>query len=187
VVDALTKSLGPLPIAFIAVVVIAIAWDVWLYRTGHGLAVRAVGFNETAASRTGLRAGRIFVRGFLLSAVLAGVGALFLAAQIDVGDPNSGLPFALESIAAAVLGGAALTGGRGSFVGATVGALFLFLIINVLPYLNVSSAYGQIATGALTLIALSAYSGSDIAGRVRGAIDPFLRERKLRRDAQLAS
>jgi ribose transport system ATP-binding protein len=186
VVSALTKSIGPVPYSFIGVVVLAVVWDLWLYRSGHGLAVRAVGFNETAASRTGLRAGRIFVRGFLLSAVMAGVGAVFLAAQIDVGDPNSGLPFALESIAAAVLGGAALTGGRGSFVGATVGALFLFLIINVLPYLNISSAYGQVATGALTLIALSVYSGSDIWSRARGAIDPWLREMRLRREARLA-
>jgi ribose transport system ATP-binding protein len=186
VVSALTKSIGPVPYSFIGVVVLAVVWDLWLYRSGHGLAVRAVGFNETAASRTGLRAGRIFVRGFLLSAVMAGVGAVFLAAQIDVGDPNSGLPFALESIAAAVLGGAALTGGRGSFIGATVGALFLFLIINVLPYLNISSAYGQVATGALTLIALSVYSGSDIWSRARGAIDPWLREMRLRREARLA-
>jgi ribose transport system ATP-binding protein len=119
--------------------------------------------------------------------LLAGAGAIFLGAQIDVGDPNSGLPFALESIAAAVLGGAALTGGRGSFVGATVGALFLFLIINVLPYLNISSAYGQVATGALTLIALSAYSGPDIWARFRGAIDPILHERKVRRETQPAS
>jgi ribose transport system ATP-binding protein len=187
VVNTLTKAAGPIPYSFIGVVVIAVLWDVWLYRTGHGLSVRAVGYNETAASRTGLRAGRIFVRGFLLSALLAGAGAIFLGAQIDVGDPNSGLPFALESIAAAVLGGAALTGGRGSFVGATVGALFLFLIINVLPYLNISSAYGQVATGALTLIALSAYSGPDIWARFRGAIDPILHERKVRRETQPAS
>jgi ribose transport system ATP-binding protein len=186
VVSALTKSIGPIPYSFIGVVILAVGWDLWLYRSGHGLATRAVGFNETAASRTGLRAGRIFVRGFLLSAVLAGVGAIFLGAQIDVGDPNSGMSFALESIAAAVLGGAALTGGRGSFIGATVGALFLFLIINVLPYLNISSAYGQVATGALTLIALSAYSGPEIWSRVRGAIDPFLRDMRLRREARLA-
>jgi ribose transport system ATP-binding protein len=133
-----------------------------------------------------LRAGRIFVRGFLLSALLAGLGAIFLAAQIDVGDPNSGMSFALESIAAAVLGGAALTGGRGSFIGATVGALFLFLIINVLPYLNISSAYGQVATGALTLIALSAYSGPDIWNRARGALGPILRDMRQRREARLA-
>jgi ribose transport system ATP-binding protein len=183
VVNALTKAVGPVPYSFIGVVLLAVGWDIWLYRSNAGLSVRAVGYNEVAANRTGLRAGRIFVRGFLLSALLAGVGALFLGAQIDIGDPNSGLPFALQSIAAAVLGGAALTGGRGSFVGATVGALFLFLIINVLPYLNVSSAYGQVATGALTLIALSAYSAPDIWARLRGAIDPILRERKQRREA----
>ncbi|HEY1775635.1 MAG TPA: ATP-binding cassette domain-containing protein [Solirubrobacteraceae bacterium] len=187
VVNALTKAAGPIPYSFIGVVVLAVLWDIWLYRTGHGLSVRAVGYNETAASRTGLRAGRIFVRGFLLSALLAGAGAIFLGAQIDVGDPNSGLPFALESIAAAVLGGAALTGGRGSFVGATIGALFLFLIINVLPYLNISSAYGQVATGALTLIALSAYSGPDIWARMRAAIDPILAERRVRRETQPAA
>jgi hypothetical protein len=67
-----------------------------------------------------------------------------------------------------------------------VGALFLFLIINVLPYLNISSAYGQVATGALTLIALSAYSGPEIWSRARGALDPLLRDMKLRRETRLA-
>ena len=182
-VTALTTTVGPIPISFIGVVVLAVAWDVWLYRTARGLAVRATGLNELAASRSGLQAGRIFVRGFILSAVLAGVGALFLGAQIDIGDPNSGLPFALESIAAAVLGGAALTGGRGSFIGALIGAAFLFLLLNILPFLNIGAAYGQVATGALTIIALSAYSGPDIWRRARGSIDQFRASQRHSRQA----
>ena len=73
--------------------------------------------------------------------------ALFLAAQVRIGDPNVGLSFTLTSIAAAVLGGASLLGGRGSFIGAVVGALFLNVIINILPFLGWSASYGRIMVG----------------------------------------
>jgi ribose transport system ATP-binding protein len=170
-VNIMTKGVGPVPIAFIAVVVVAAAWDVWLYRSSQGLAVRAVGLDEGSARRSGARSGYIFVRGFLLSAFMAGVASLFLAAQIGIGDPNSGLSFALTSIAAAVLGGATLTGGRGSFVGAVLASLFLVLIINILPFLNISSAYGQIAVGALILIALCVQRGPAFANFLRDTLD----------------
>jgi ABC-type sugar transport system ATPase subunit/ribose/xylose/arabinose/galactoside ABC-type transport system permease subunit len=181
VVHTLTFSVGPIPISLIGVVIVAVAWDIWLYRSARGLATRAVGLDENSARRTGARAGRIFVRGFLLSALMAGVGSLFLAAQIDIGDPNSGLPFALESVAAAVLGGAALTGGRGSFIGAVIGALFLNLVINILPFLNISEAYGQIAVGGLTLAALSIYNGANFWRRIRRAVGA-LRSARLATD-----
>jgi ribose transport system ATP-binding protein len=149
---------------------VAELWDRWLYRRRGGLVMRAVGLDQTAARRTGAPVGRIFVRGFILSATLAGVAAVFLAAQLSTGDPNGGSDFALESVAAAVLGGAALTGGRGSFIGALIGSTFLFLVINILPFLNISEAYGQIAVGGLTLVALSIYNGATFTRRIRAAI-----------------
>jgi ribose transport system ATP-binding protein len=169
-VDALTKSVGPIPISLIGVVVLAVLWDIWLYRSAGGLTVRAVGLDATSARRSGARADHIFVRGFLLSALLAGVASFFLSAQIGIGDPTVGLPFALSSVAAAVLGGASLTGGRGSFVGVVLSSLFLFLILNILPFLNISTPYGDIAVGALTLIALSIYRGPELWARTRQAV-----------------
>jgi ribose/xylose/arabinose/galactoside ABC-type transport system permease subunit len=86
------------------------------------------------------------------------MAGLFLASQTGVGAPTSGEGFVLSSIAAPVLGGASLFGGRGSLIGAVLGALFLALTVNVIPFLQITDAFGLVATGALTLIAILAYS-----------------------------
>jgi ribose transport system ATP-binding protein len=101
------------------------------------------------------------------------MGAFFLAAQIGIGDPRGGSSFTLTSIAAAVLGGASLFGGRGSFVGAVVGALFLNVIINVLPFLGWSASYGRIMVGVLTLMALTFYQAPELLNQVKTAISNF--------------
>ena len=76
---------------------------------------------------------------------------------------------ALQSIVAAVLGGASLAGGRGSFVGAVLAALFLSLILNVMPLLQQPTEYAQIAIGALTLLALLVYQGPELLARARAS------------------
>src|SRR6185312_1153235 len=94
-----------------------------------------------------------------------------------IGDARVGSGYALTSIAAAVLGGASLMGGRGSFVGAVVGALFLSLIINILPLPNIlpgflrewSDALPLVSIGALTLLALVLYQSPELWSRTRAA------------------
>jgi ribose transport system ATP-binding protein len=187
--DLLNKSWGFMPIAFVGAVVLALLGDYWLYRTPGGLTARAVGHDETSARRLGLPAERVSWRAFVLSSVMATVAGFFLAAQVGIGDARVGSGFALTSIAAAVLGGASLAGGRGSFLGALVGALFLSLIINILPLPNIlpsflrewSDALPLISMGALTLLALIVYQGPDLWGRLGAA-----RERvRARRAPQL--
>jgi len=169
-VGTLRSSVGFMPIAFIAVVVLAVLWDVWLYRQPGGLTTRAVGLDADSARRLGAKPGLTRVRAFILSGLMASLGAFFLAAQVGVGDARVGAGFALTSIAAAVLGGASLRGGRGSFIGVVVGALFLSLILNVLPFIGWSAAYGQISIGALTLLALVLYQGPDLWARLRSSL-----------------
>jgi ribose transport system ATP-binding protein len=161
------KSIGFVPIAFIVIVVIAFTADIWLYRSAGGLAARATGLDEQAAERRGVRVGFLFVRAFFITSFAAAIGAFFLAAQVGIGDPRIGSSYTLTSIAAAVLGGASLFGGRGSFVGAVVGALFLNVIINVLPFLGWSASYGRIMVGTLTLVALAFYQAPELLSRFR--------------------
>jgi ribose/xylose/arabinose/galactoside ABC-type transport system permease subunit len=172
--SAMKTSVGFLPIAFIGVVVLAVLWDLWLYRSRGGLAVRAVGLDETSARRLGANAGRVVFAAFVVCSLMAVVAGFFSAALIQTGSPIIG-GYALQSIVAAVLGGASLAGGRGSFVGAVLAALFLSLILNVLPLLQQPTEYGQIAIGALTLLALIVYQGPELWGRLRG----FLADRRL--------
>lgn len=162
VLDTLTTSIGFVPIAFVVLVVLALLLDLWLHWTRQGLATRAVGYDQRSARRLGTPEKRIRVRAFILSGFVAAVAALFLAAQVGVGDARVGSTFALSSIAAAVLGGTSLGGGRGSFTGALMAALFLSLITNVLPLIGLSSSYGLILVGVLTILGLILYQEDDL-------------------------
>lgn len=166
-INFMLKDIGFVPIAFIVIVAIAIAADVWLYRTTGGLAARATGLDEQSANRRGVPVRLLFVRAFYLTAFAAAVGGLFLAAQIGIGDPRIGTSYTLTSIAAAVLGGASIFGGRGSFIGAVIGALFLNVLTNVLPFLGWSASYGRIMVGGLTLVALALYQAPELLARFR--------------------
>jgi ribose/xylose/arabinose/galactoside ABC-type transport system permease subunit len=106
---------------------------------------------------------------FVVCSLMAVVAGFFSAALIQTGSPIIG-GYALQSIVAAVLGGASLAGGRGSFAGAVLAALFLSLILNVMPLLQQPTEYAQITIGALTLLALILYQGPELWGRLRVAL-----------------
>lgn len=164
---ALTLRSGFVPYSFYALLVLAILGDVWLYRTKSGLRLRSVGFREQAATRNGIWANMVHFRAYMLSGGIAALAGLFLATEVGVGHPTVGSTYTLTSIAAAVLGGAGLAGGRGSFVGALLGAIFFTLVINVLPFLGIDTALGTIVRGALTLLAVLMYSGRLPVGWLR--------------------
>ena len=151
-VSVLTTKVGPIPVAFIVIVVAAVLADVWLHASGSGLALRAVGFDERSAKRGGVRTNWLRVRALLLSAVLAAVASFFVMARSPIGNAQIGSSFALNSITAAVLGGASLAGGRATFIGGTVAAILLSLILTVLPYLGLSPNDGPMIIGILVLI-----------------------------------
>lgn len=155
----LRTCIGFLPVATIFVVIVAVISDFWLHRTRSGLLVKATGFREEAARRNGAPVTWIHFRAYILAGASAAVAGMFLGAQVGVGHPSVGQNYALTSIAAAVLGGAALTGGRGSFSGALLGAFFFTLMTNVISVLGLNSAFGVIASGMMTLIAIVLYSG----------------------------
>ena len=116
-IDFFQTRIGFIPVSFFVILAAAVAGDIWLYRTRSGLKLRAVGFREEAAKRNGVRVDFVHMRAFCLSAVIAVLSGLFVRLRSRRRQPVIGSSYTLSSIAAAVLGGAALTGGRGSFVG----------------------------------------------------------------------
>jgi ribose transport system ATP-binding protein len=170
-INALTTSVGFLPIAFAALVVLAVLADRWLYRTRGGLALRAVGLDETSSRRIGMATGRTVFLAFVVCSLFASLAGFYLAAQVQIGSPIIG-DQALESIAAAVLGGASLAGGKGSFVGTLFAALFLSLIGNVLPLFQQPTEYAQMTIGVLILSALLLYKAPDLVSRFSAARSP---------------
>jgi len=161
-ISVLTASIGPIPVAFIVIVLGAGLADLWLHASGSGLALRAVGFDDRSAKRGGVRTNRLRVRALVLSAVLAAVAAFFVMARSPIGNPTIGSTFALNSITAAVLGGASLAGGRATFLGSTVAALLLALIITVLPFLGLSPDDGPLIIGVLVLLGIVLFQLGDL-------------------------
>jgi ribose transport system permease protein len=124
-----------------------------LYMTRFGRHVLAIGGNEEAARLMGLPVVRIKFLVYVISGVLASLAGMLLAAQVFAGNPNEGVGWELSAIAAVVVGGTLLTGGKGTIFGSVVGALLLGLIFNVL---NFENGYG--------LISLSSYWETVIRG-----------------------
>jgi 5-methylthioadenosine/S-adenosylhomocysteine deaminase len=166
-VSFLTASIGPVPIAFIFIVIGAGLFDAWLHASGSGLDVRAVGFDERAAKRGGIRTNWVRVRALLLCSLLAAVAAFFVMARAPLGNAQIGSSFALNSITAAVLGGASLAGGRATFVGSAVAGVLLALIITVLPFLGLSPADGLMIIGVLVLAGIILFQLGDLKELVK--------------------
>ncbi|TML27752.1 MAG: ABC transporter permease [Actinobacteria bacterium] len=165
-IEALNAGVSFVPYAFIGVVVLAVLADIWLYRTRTGLALRAVGLDDSSSRRLGMATGRTVFLAFVICSLMAAVAGFYSAAQVQIGSPIIG-NYALESIAAAVLGGASLAGGKGSFVGTLLAALFLTEISNVLPLFQQPTEYAQMTIGVLILLALVLYQAPELLARLR--------------------
>jgi ribose transport system ATP-binding protein len=166
------KKLGPIPVSLIVLLALLALADTWFRRTGAGLRLRAVGLNGLYANRLGIPAARMRALCYVLCAAFAGVAGVILAAQIGIGDPNAGNSYTLLAIAAPVLGGAALSGGHGSLVGAAIGASILVLSQSLVAVLALSDGTSFVFAGVLTLLALLS-SGESIA-RVRRLVSSRL-------------
>jgi cytosine/adenosine deaminase-related metal-dependent hydrolase/ribose/xylose/arabinose/galactoside ABC-type transport system permease subunit len=163
----LRGGIGPVPLALILVVVGAGLLDLWLHASGSGLKVSAVGFDERSAKRSGVRTNWVRVRALMLSALFAAVAAFFVMTRSGVGNAQIGTSYTLNSITAAVLGGAALSGGRATFVGGTVSSILLAVIITVLPFHGLSPDVGPMVIGVLVLIGIILFQVGDIKELVK--------------------
>ncbi|MET3934604.1 ATP-binding cassette domain-containing protein [Arthrobacter sp. OAP107] len=156
---AFSMGVGFIPAPFIILVVLTVALELWLYRTRGGLALRAVGFNSQSSDRVGRRSVLVRSAGLIICAIGAVAGGICLASLTGIGTNDVGSGYSLPCFAAVFLGGAVLTGGRGSFIGAVLGALFLSLIDNATPLLSIPDGAKQTLYGAILIIAVAAYVG----------------------------
>jgi len=124
-------------------------------KTRFGRYLYAVGGNERAALLTGLRVNRTKVWVYTLGGGLAGVAGLLVTARLDSAQPNAGLGYELDSIAAVVIGGTSLSGGRGTIMGTVLGCLIIGVLNNGLFLLNVSPFWQQVIKGFVILAAVA--------------------------------
>ncbi|SMX47829.1 ABC transporter permease [Maliponia aquimaris] len=142
----------PLPLYYL-VILYALAWYTLRY-TAFGRAVYAVGGNPNAARLSGLNVRRIQCMVFVIAGLAAGIGAILMAARLNSGSPNYGVGLELSAIAAAVIGGASLAGGRGNIINTCIGALTIVIVQNGLNLNAVSTSVQTIVIGAIIVVAV---------------------------------
>lgn len=141
----------------VPVVTMLIAFGVLYFilkKTTFGRRVYAVGGNEEASRLSGISVDRIKIYVYALTGALAALASLILTSRLNSAQPTAGTMFELDAIAAVVLGGTSLTGGRGWIVGTIIGALIIGVLNNGLNLIGVSSFFQQVVKGAVILIAV---------------------------------
>jgi ribose/xylose/arabinose/galactoside ABC-type transport system permease subunit len=139
----------PIPVWIFALVFI-ICYVV-LYHTSLGRYVYAVGGNEHAALVSGINVKKVKIFVYSICGLLSGLAAVVLSARVSAGLPQAGSGYELDAIAAVVIGGTSLSGGRGRLWGTIIGVLMIGVINNGMDLLNVSSYYQQIVKGCIIL------------------------------------
>jgi ribose transport system permease protein len=124
-------------------------------RTAFGRYLYAIGGNERAAVLSGLNVTNIKRLVYMLGGGLAGIAGLLLAARLDAADPKVGIGYELDSIAAVVIGGTSLSGGRGSILGTVLGCLIIGVLNNGLVLLGISPDWQLVVKGGVILVAVA--------------------------------
>lgn len=164
----LTPVVGRVTIPIlIAAAVTLFVWALLRY-TILGRRIRASGSNREAAALAGVRVSRVKLIIYVMSGTLAGIVGVMIAGRLGTVEPTLGTGFEVSAIAAAVMGGAALTGGKGSVFGAVVGAVTLTVIQNLINLFNVSPAWSPFVLGVVILIAVGVDRLSSAANKLAG-------------------
>lgn len=160
VMDRISATLGFLPLAMIVATVFGVALEYGLFKCRWGIVFRGFGSRAEAARVAGVRPRLTLLAAYVGCSALATIAAIPMMAQVGSGDPAAGADYTLTSIAAAVIGGASLFGGRGSFLGALLGAMLITQVNVVTTFLNLSDAWQSYLLGAMILVAVAIYSKS---------------------------
>ena len=160
--DAISNAaqfpIGLLPAGVVLTLVMVLCAEWLLFRTGFGRSFRAVGSSPLASYRLGIDSQRLTWLAFVISGLLTGIGGLMLAGQVGIGSPTTGSDYTLMSITVVVLGGASVTGGRGSFIATLLGAALVQATSSASSYIDANSSVHYTVIGTLTLLAAIFFS-----------------------------
>ncbi len=148
------NRLAGVPISVLVLATIAVVTALMLMRSAFGRWLYASGGNERAADLSGVPVNRVKITVYALSGMLAAVAGLVLSSQLTSAGPTAGTTYELTAIAAVVIGGAALTGGRGTVQGTMLGAFVIGFLSDGLVIIGVSSYWQTVFTGAVIVLAV---------------------------------
>jgi ribose transport system permease protein len=146
--------LGPIPVPICIMVLVLVTCHFILSQTPMGSSIYAIGGNEEAARLSGIKILRMKITVYVISGVCSGIAGLVLAARLASAQPNTGVGFELDAIAAVVLGGTSLMGGKGGIWGTLIGTFIIGVLNNGFNLLDVSPYYQLIAKGVIIVIAV---------------------------------
>jgi ribose transport system permease protein len=149
---------GILPYSLLVFIPLAGLVLLALRRTGYGRLLYAIGDNPVAARLSGARAWQVLVVLYIVSALLAAVGGLLISGLTNVASVTLADSYVLPSVAAAVIGGTSILGGRGGYGGTIVGALILTVLSSLLTALGYPEAVRQVLYGAIIVVVAAAYT-----------------------------
>lgn len=142
----------PLPLFYVVIVYAAAFW--FMRHTAPGRSIYAVGGNANAARLSGIDVSRTQMIAFIIAGFCAALGAILMAARLNSGSPNYGVGMELSAIAAAVIGGASLAGGRGNIINTVIGALTIVVVQNGLNLNAIPTSVQNVITGAIIVFAV---------------------------------
>lgn len=145
--------LGIPVLVWIAAVVVLLA-TILTNRTAFGKYIYAIGGNESAAKLSGININSVKIWVYALAGILAAVGGIMVTSRLNSAQPNAGLSYELDSIAAVVIGGTSLAGGRGTIIGTVLGAMIIGVLNNGLVLMDVSPFWQQVVKGVVILLAV---------------------------------
>ena len=143
-----------IPVSLLLMIVLAIVFHVFASRTRIGRNIFAIGDSPTAARLAGIDVEGTRMLVFILCGLLAGLGGVILAGNLASANPNLGRGYELDVIAAVILGGTALSGGRGSILGVILGALLMAILRNAFVFLGMSAHWQVVTQGLVILVAV---------------------------------
>jgi ribose transport system permease protein len=164
-----TDSIGFLPYPFLTLIVLALLTYSLLYRTSFGRTLRAMGSNQRAAELAGMRVNQSKVVVFMVAGACFALAGVFMAGRLSSAEANMATGIEMGVIAAVVVGGTSLRGGRGTVFGTVIGAMLFAVLSKSLNMLGVSSYWQYIVTGAVLVIAVAVGARRRSAAEVRGA------------------
>ncbi|TWI85122.1 ribose transport system permease protein [Lacibacter cauensis] len=142
----------PVPVWIAAIVVLLAVFIT--QKTKMGRYIYAIGGNEQAAKLSGININRVKITVYSFAGALAALGGIIVTARLDSAQPNAGMSYELDAIAAVVIGGTSLSGGKGSVWGTVMGAVIIGVLNNGLVLLNVSPFWQQVVKGGVILLAV---------------------------------
>lgn len=161
--------LGPIPVPVILMLLVVVVSAFVLNNTYLGRYVYAIGGNEEAAHLAGVPVDGIKVGLYAYSGLLAGIAGVILMARVNSGAPASGTSMEMDVVTAVVIGGVSINGGKGTIVGAFIGAIIIGILSNGLTIINVGEYYQMVVKGSVLILAVAfdAVSNRERTGKIK--------------------